>query len=122
MVRVDDQCSVPKSTGCQDDAPVGSNARAGKHLSDRLCRNPDFIHGIASTHMVWAQAVSLKHSAPYSDCLPRLELCGGAFVGALPPTGDRPGTCMLHRLTIVLYNVRCLGVHLFDLLATNLDE
>ena len=93
---------VQKSTGCRDDAPVGSNARGGKHLPNRVCRNPDFIHIIASTDMVRAEAVCLKHGAPYSDCLPRLELGGRAFVGALPPTGDRPGTCMLRVLTTVL--------------------
>ena len=49
--------------------------------------------------MVWAEAVCLKHGSPYSDCLPRLEPGGGALVGAVPPTGDRPGTCMLHTLT-----------------------
>ena len=87
---------------CKDDAPVGSDARGGKHLSDRFGRDPDFIHGIASTHMVWAEAVCFKHGSPYSDCLPRLEPGGGALVGALPPTGDRPGTCMLHTLTTVL--------------------
>lgn len=97
MVRADDQLKGMKGAkSCQDDAPVGSDARGGKHLSNRLRRDPDFIHGIASTHMVWTEAVCLKHGASYSDCLPMLELSGGALIGALPPSGDRPGACMLH--------------------------
>ena len=76
-------------------APVFSNPRGSKHLSNRLSGNPNLIHGIASPHMVWAYAICFKHGAPNKDSMSRLELGRGTLVGTLPPAGDRPGTCML---------------------------
>lgn len=72
-------CQPPRSSFCRSGCkskkltavhsavrlPLGIDSTVGKDVFVKVSRHPHLIHSIASSHMLCAQPVSLKHGPAY---------------------------------------------------------